>query len=513
VKAEKESSVLSLESLNLKLIAFGFALLNILIHLLVINNLEYHRDELLYFSLGMHPAFGYATVPPMIGWLAAIIQWVLGYSVFAVKLFPALLSGVFTLLAIAITRELGGKTYACALTGLATLIMPYVLRTYYFFMPVHVDTFFWAVIIYYTIRYINTEKDKYLVIAGAMTGLAMLNKYLVALLIISLVIALLLTRNFQIFKKKALYLGVLAGFIIFLPNLIWQISNHLPVINHMKELNETQLENVNRVSFLIEQLLSPFTGTLIIIPGLVYLLWNNKYRFLGITALLVIFILFILKGKSYYTQGVMAFLLAAGSVFLERYFRKTSVRIAIPLLLVLLTLPIIPFGIPVYKADGLVGYFKYIEDNYGVNVGRRFEDGSIHSLPQDYADQIGWEELTKHAAEAWQQIPEKDKAFIYCENYGQAGAINIIGRKYGLSEPISFHESFYYWIPESFDPDIEYAIYINNEMGQDVKDLFSEIKVIGKISNVHAREYGTTVYLCSKPVSSFNVFWKERLKN
>ena len=63
------------------LFIFFLALFNVVMHLLVINNLSYHRDELLYFSLGEHPAFGFATVPPMIGWLAWLMQNIFGYGI------------------------------------------------------------------------------------------------------------------------------------------------------------------------------------------------------------------------------------------------------------------------------------------------------------------------------------------------------------------------------------------------------------------------------------------------
>jgi hypothetical protein len=49
-------------------------------------------------------------------------------------------------------------------------------------------------------------------------------------------------------------------------------------------------------------------------------------------------------------------------------------------------------------------------------------------------------------------------------------------------------------------------------MGEDVKLLFGKITVIGSISNPDAREFGTTVYLCEEPGSSFNEFWTERIK-
>jgi len=133
-------------------------------------------------------------------------------------------------------------------------------------------------------------------------------------------------------------------------------------------------------------------------------------------------------------------------------------------------------------------------------------------LPQDYADMLGWEELTYLANKAWQMIDDKKAGFIYCENYGHAGAITVIGKKYGLPEAVCFSESFRYWVPKQFNPDIKSFIYINDELGEDVNALFKKISVVGSISNPHAREFGTTVYLCEDPIGSFNDFWAQRIK-
>jgi hypothetical protein len=45
----------SKSSISADLPIIFLAIFNIFIHLLVIGNLGYHRDELLYFSLGQHP--------------------------------------------------------------------------------------------------------------------------------------------------------------------------------------------------------------------------------------------------------------------------------------------------------------------------------------------------------------------------------------------------------------------------------------------------------------------------
>ena len=119
------------------IVIFLLALSSVLIHLIVSDNLEYHRDELLYFSLGLHPAAGYATVPPMIGWIAALMQNIFGYTVFAVRLFPAVMSGLMVFLVAGIAREMGGSGYARILAATGFLIAVFALRAFNLFQPVH----------------------------------------------------------------------------------------------------------------------------------------------------------------------------------------------------------------------------------------------------------------------------------------------------------------------------------------------------------------------------------------
>jgi hypothetical protein len=497
-------------------VIFCLALFNIAIHLLFIKNLEYHRDELLYFSLGQHPAFGYATVPPMIGWIAWLMQNIFGYSLFAVRLFPAMISGVMVLFVSAIAKEFGGSRYSGILAAIGMIISILGLRTFELYQPVHIDLLFWTLSIYLVIKYINTSSDKYLVLFGVVAGFSLLNKYLIALLFLCFLVTIPFTQIRRIFINRKFWTGILAGAIIFLPNLIWQMINGLPVIGHLSELERTQLVNVSRIAFLTDQIIMPGAATFLSIAGILYLFVNKhaaKFRFLGIVTILVILFLMILRGKSYYTIGLFPFLIAAGAVSAEKILRATWSRILLIVFLIFLTLPILPIGIPVLKTEKLINYFKVLGDRYGIDLGRRWEDGSIHSLPQDYADMLGWEELTSLANKAYQMIPDKKACFIYCENYGQAGAITIIGKKYKLPEAVCFNESFRYWIPVKFEPDITSFIYINDNLGEDVKKLFRKITNVGSISNPDAREFGTTVFLCEDPVASFNRFWTERLKH
>jgi hypothetical protein len=497
-------------------VILAIALLNIAVRLLVYDNLEYHRDELLYFSLGHHPAFGYASVPPLIGWISWMMQNVFGNNLFAVRLFPTLLGGAMIFIVASIARELGGTRYSSILAAIGLSISIFFMRTYFLFMPVHIEVFLWTLCIWLIIKFINTGKDSFLIYFGIAAGFALLNKYLSGLLFTGLLLVIPFTKYRDVFRKKSFWIGIVAGALIFLPNLIWQATKGFPVFNHMSELYDTQLVHMDAATFLIEQILGPFAGSILVIGGLIFLLFSPKirnFRFLGFLSIFIIAALLFMKGKSYYTLGIYPMLIAAGSTAFDAWLRRRIAMIALPFFLVLMTIPNVPFGLPVWDKEGLKIYFKVLGEKYGIDAGRRFEDGTIHSLPQDYADMIGWEELTAIADSAYNLIPDKQASFIYCENYGQAGAITVIGKKYGLPEAVSFNESFRYWFPHEFPVEVKSLVYINGEPGEDIKELFARITLIGRISDPDAREYGTGVFLCEEPVTSFNDFWEARTKD
>ena len=491
------------------------AVFSIVFHLVFINNLEYHRDELLYFSLGMHPAAGYASVPPFIGWIACIMQNIFGYSLFAVRLFPAILSGALILLTAALAGELGGSRYSAFLAALGLNASIFFMRTFSLFQPVHIDVFMWTLSIWLVMKFINTGKDKFLLLLGVAAGISLLNKYLAAMLFIGFAVIIPFTEYRKVFINKKFWAGIGIGALIFLPNLFWQMKMSFPVFRHMNELYGTQLVYMDYGLFLKEQLLMPGAATILSVAGLIFLIFSRasgRFRFLGFLAIFVIAGLMLLKGKSYYTLGVYPLLITAGAVSYELLFRKIWLRMLLPVTLVTIALPVVPIGIQIYGTQGLVEYFSMLEKKYGLDIGRRFEDGTIHSLPQDYADMLGWEEMASLAAKAYGMIEDKSSAFIYCENYGQAGAVTVIGKKYGLPQAVCFNESFLYWLPMKFEPDIKSFVYINDEPGDDVRAVFREITEVGAVSNPDAREYGTKVFLCRDPVESFNGLWISKLR-
>ena len=491
------------------------SLVSIIYQLYFYNTLGFHRDELLYFSLGEHLDFGYQSVPPLIGLLAFVSAKIFGYTLFAAKVFPAVAGGFIVYLSASIAREMNGKTYAQMLAALGLAGSILFLRAFSLFQPVCFDILSWTLSFYLIIKYINTEKDKFIYWLGVTLGVALLNKYNIIFLILPLLIVLPGTRFRNLFARRSVYIAVLIAFVIVLPNLIWQIVNHFPVISHMSELRRTQLENVSAREFFSEQFLMIFPATILAAPGLLYLFLSmkmRKYLLPALMAVLVIILYLLFHGKGYYAAGIYPFLIAAGGVFFEKVLKRYYLRIPLVFVLLFLSWSVLPIGKPIYSPEKLVRYFDHVQAVTGDDSSRRFEDNTYHQLPQDYADMLGWDELAQITNRAWQQVQDKNSCMIYCENYGEAGAIAILGKKYKLPEPLSFNDAFGYWLPRSFNTEIKTLIYINGEPGDDIKNLFADIQEIGRISNPLAREFGCGVYLCRNPRTSFNVFWEERVK-
>src|SRR5271155_5834622 len=102
----------------------GIAAASFVLHMVFNNRYGYFRDEFDYIICGNHPAWGYVDQPPLVPILSRIFRAVFGDSLRAIRLMPALSVSALILLTGTITRELGGKRFAVALSALTILIAP-----------------------------------------------------------------------------------------------------------------------------------------------------------------------------------------------------------------------------------------------------------------------------------------------------------------------------------------------------------------------------------------------------
>ncbi len=492
-------------------ITIGLVVIKLIIHFLTSTTYELHRDEMLYFAMGNHPAFGYASTPPLIGYLAFLARIIFGYSEFGIKFFPAL-AGAASMIVIAVfVKELGGKSLALIIAGVAFIAAGAFLRSNSLFQPVSFNQFFWLLFAWLVLHMINTSQPKGWIWIGVVLGLAFLNKYSIVFFATAMIIALVISQHRRILFSKYFMLGILLGFIIILPNLLWQHFHHWPIVRHMTELQRYQLSNNSLSGFFVDQLLNCLASAFIWIAGLVMILFlpqERKFRFIAYAFLLVLAIIVAGRGKSYYTLGAYTMLFAAGGYTMEKYFRNKLVFINY--FVILLAIVSSSFALPLELPYASFKTVKKLCDPETGMVPQRWEDGKIHPIPQDYADMTGWKELTAIVAKAYNLLDEnqKEKCTIYAENYGQAGAVEFYGRQYGLPKSISFHDSYLLWAPDSISDGP--FIYINDEVG-DIDELFNDYPEIGRVNNEYFRENGLMVLLCTNPKEGWKDFYARKV--
>ena len=475
---------------------------------------EPHRDEFLYLAEGQHMAWGFMEVPPMLS-VFAWLTHLFGGGIFWIKLWPSLFGAAIFVIAGKIVLSLGGKGFALFLLFLPFIFGVY-LRLFFLFQPNPPEVFFWTMIAFSPIRFAQTKANKWLYVFGISVGLGMMSKYSVAIYMVSILLALLLTKHRTIFLNKHFWFASLIAAIIFLPNIIWQYNHSFPVIHHMKELRETQLQFVSPSGFLSDQLLMNLPCFFIWITGLLYVLFakENKYRFIGFAYVFVIALLLVTHGKNYYSLGAYPPLFAFGAYFLEQYTaaKRRVWRYAFVIVPTMIGLAFLPIALPLLPPKPLADlYVKLHTENTGT---LKWEDQQNHPLPQDFSDMLGWEEMAQKVASAYALLSQEEKqnTFVFCNNYGMAGAVNYYGRKYHLPPVYSDNASFLYWIPPNLS--IKNFILVtqdHHEMEHDFAKDFQQVRLIDSVTNLYARERGDWIYLFKGANENFDRFFREKL--
>lgn len=456
-----------------------------------------HRDEFLYLVEADHLDWGYLEVPPLL----SVFSWVtdfFGSSMFYIKLWPSLFGALTYYLTGSIILSLGGKVYALLLAFLPFVFGVY-LRVHFLFQPNFLEIFFYTAIAYSLVRYFQSFQNKWLYVFGLSAGLGMLSKYSIAFFIISVVVALAFTGNRSIFKNRHFYFSGIFACLIFLPNFLWQYIHRFPVINHMNELQETQLQYISPLSFLADQLLMNLPTFFIWIAGLYYVFSSpkgKKYSFLGIAYFLLIFILIVMHGKNYYSLGAYPYLFAFGALHLENWVTAKAAfwKYVMVLFAAIIGIILLPMALPIARPARLAAFYKTMQfEKSGL---LKWEDLQNHSLPQDFADMIGWKETAEKVSAVYHEIPESEQkqTLIYCRSYGMAGALNLYASQFNLPEVHSDNGTFLLWMPDNYN--VKHLIFIGHSMPDSadiVFEQFDQKRIVDSLNYPMAREHGIKI--------------------
>jgi len=495
-------------------IAYALALFKIFLFLLAGNSYGYFRDELYFLACAEHLAFGYPDHAPLSVWMTRFSREVLGDSLYAIHFLPALAGALKIVLTGWLVREFGGRHFATLLACLCVLIAPVYLATDGLLAMNAYESLFWTGCALAYVLAIKRENPRYWLLFGALAGLGLMNKHSLVFFGLAFVVGLLVTQDRRIFLDKYIWLGGAIAFLLFLPNLIWQYQNDWATLELLRNVQKTGKNVVLAPhEFVFQQIFILFPLTALVwLTGLWYLLADKsgkRFRSLGIAYLVTLGLMILLKAKNYYLAPIYPMLFAAGGVFWENLIERFRVfgkfiRYALPTLLIIGGLIVLPMAMPVLLIEQYIAY----QNSLGL-APPQTEVGHQGVLPQHFGDRFGWEEMTAKVAEVYHSLPpeEREKAAIFANNYGEAGAIDLFGERYNLPKAISNHQSYYLWGPRNYDGSI---VIILGDKKEDAEELCQSVEERTRVGEPLAmKEENFNILICRGLKEPFPELWKK----
>ncbi len=495
-------------------IVWTLAMVKLLFHLLTAGRYGIFRDELYYLACSEHLDFGYVDQPPLIALITWIARHLFGESLVGLRLLPALAGAATVWLSGKLAREMGGRAFAQGMAALAVVAAPVFLLFHHWLTMNAFEPLIWLGCAWCIVRAINQGEPRYWLWFGLLIGLGMENKYSTAFFALAVFVSLLLTPQRRFLSNNWIWSGALCSLLIFLPNLIWLIRHDFPFLELMHNIRGSGRDVVRGpVAFIADQamLMNPVSFPLWL-GGLFWLFLNregSRYRILGWTYALMLVAFIALKGKNYYLAAAYPMLLAAGAVAFENITRERG-RLSRGIyvgLIVTATCLIAPTVAPILPAETYISYQKAI----GLEPPRT-ENQPTGPLPQHFADEFGWEEMALEVARVYHDLPPEQRAAtaIFANSYGQAGAIDFFGKKYGLPKAISNHQSYWLWGPRDYTGE---SVIVLGSDGSGDREHFASVEAIGRTYHPYSRrDEHFEIFLCRDLNTTLQALWPKTKK-
>jgi hypothetical protein len=517
LKTESKSNFLQLPNLIASMssgsaIVLYIAAAKLFFHLITATRYGIFRDELYYLACAEHLDWGYVDQPPLIALIAWFSTRVFGNSLLALRLLPALAGAILVWLTGKVVKEIGGGRFAQWFAALAVALAPIYLLMHHWMTMNAFEPLIWTGCAWCIVRAINTPRPRYWFMFGVLVGIGMETKYTTAFFVVSVIIGLLATRDRQALKDRWFWFGALAAFAIFLPNLVWLIRHDFPFLELMNNVRASGRDVVRGpLAFLADQamILNPALFPLWF-AGLMWLWFGgtgSRYRVLAWTYLTLLGMFILLGGKNYYLAPAYPMLFAAGATAFGNVSDagwKRRLRFAYVTIVLFVGVALAPLTAPLLSVET---YLRY-QDLLGLEPIRA-ENQPTGLLPQFFADEFGWEEMTREVARIYNDLPADQRAgtAIFANSYGQAGAIDFFGAKYGLPKAISNHQSYWLWGPREYTGEI---VIVLGSDGTGDREHFKSVEAVGRVQHPYSRpDEHFDIFLCRGLLSDLRTFWPE----
>lgn len=491
----------------------GLLVAELALHLFAIGQYGYFRDELYYLASTGHLTWGYVEHPPLSIAILALVRSLLGDSLPALRLVP-LLAGMATIwVTVLLARELGGGRVAQALSGLACLLSPVFLGTDHYYSMNAIDLLLWAVAAWLILRALRRGHRRDWIALGIVLGLGLLNKISMLWLEGGFFAALLLTRHRRLLVSPGPWIAALISLVLFAPHLVWQAQHGWPTLEFMRNATSLKMAPTSPADFLVHQILDMNPGSAPLwIAGLFFGLLALRGQGGQVLAWIYVAVLTILLAQGHARSSYLAvaypMLLALGGVAIEHFVSLPGRRWVVPALaglILVLGLVALPMALPILPVRTFVRY------QAALGLAPRTEERqTMGVLPQQYADMFGWEGMVQLVKRAYDRLSPEERARcrVFGQNYGEAGAIDVLGRRLGLPPALSGHNSYWLWGPGTKDWDVLIII------GGDPDDnavFFDDIEIVGQTASQWSMPYerGINVSIARRPRISIERAWPE----
>jgi hypothetical protein len=488
---------------------------NFLLHIVTAGRYGPHVDEMYYLACSHHLAAGYVDVPPLVPLLAWIVRDVLGTSLVALRLLPAIAAAALTITTAALARAMGASRWAQSLAALAVCAAPVLLIEGHWLTMNAFEPLLWTLASLCVLLAIGTAarppQPRWWLAVGAIAGVGMLNKYTMALWIVGLVVGLLLTLQRRWLRSGWFYAGAALGLLVFLPNLVWLVSHHFPFLAHERNIRSVAAPGHGPLLFLVVQalVLNPVLLPLWV-SGAAWLLFaaaGRRFRPLGWIFLLAIATILALKGRDYYTAPAYPAVFAAGAIALDLWFRarkttaRRSLRLAYPAAILLSVAILAPIVLPVLP---LPGYDRYAATLGHLVPGHVRKPGETR-IPTYFQDEFGWPDMVSQVAAIYHSLPasEQPQTAILSLDYFSASAVDYYAEQFGVPQAISGDLAFYGWGSRNYSGST--VILLAGDVDW-ARQRWQSVQVVGRVDAPDPRQH-YDILLCRDPVEPLAAMW------
>ncbi len=491
----------------------GAAALVVLLHILVniFTPYGFQRDEFLYIAQGAHMHLWRMDSPVFIGILANFTRELFGDSLWAIRLFPAIAAGLLVVLAADIARRLGGKTFAQVLAALLVFFAPIFVRPGTLFQPVIFDQLWWTLGCWTLLRWKETTDGKWWILLGLILGIGILTKFSIFVFGFGVLVGIVATSDRKVLLTRWPWIALAVTLIVGSPSIVGQIRLGFPFAGMMRDLQATQFKHVSWADFVTGQVfilsLVPFIFAAVGIIALFASKRLARVRFLAWIYAGTFAVFFFTHSKAYYLGPIYTVMLAAGAVVCENVGTgrwRTAFRTAAVALIAIEGIYLIPVGVPVLPVRPMAKYAASL----GLTQAVETNSGVVLRLPQDYADMLGWETRVRTIADIYDTLsPEiKSKTVVLASNYGEAGAIDFLGPRFGLPPSVCFQGSYWFFGPGKRKGETAISI------GFDSLDLVKNWRRVIPVAHIINKwtvpeEQSLTIYYCNGEMKTIQELW------